>query len=164
MGDNLIGASVWEQNLFDAFGEHVETERELLEEYEKLAEETSSSGFAYLARMIVDDENRHHKLFGDLAESVKALTEARLDDSPVPNIPVTGLEDAERHRILDLTERLLEHERQDAKELGKLAKELKPVKDTTLWQLLVQLMHADTKKHIQILEFIEDRVKHPAIS
>lgn len=164
MGDKLLGASAWEQDLFDAFGEHVEAERGMLEEYEALAEETSSVGFGYLAKLILDDERRHHRLFGDLADSVQALTEARTAEAPVPPIPVTGLDPAERERILDVTSRFLEHERHDFKELSKLAKELRPVRETTLWHLLIQLVRADTEKHIKILEFIQDRVKHPAIS
>ena len=44
-----------------------------------------------------------------------------------------------------------------------LAKQLKDVKDTTLWHLLVELMEADTAKHIRILEFIKGhaRRKYP---
>jgi hypothetical protein len=56
-------------------------------------------------------------------------------------------------QVLELTERLLESERADAKELHRLAGVMKDVKDTTLWWLLVRLMEMDTAKHIEILEF-----------
>jgi hypothetical protein len=58
-----------------------------------------------------------------------------------------------------LTDRFLAFERQDARDLERLAKALEPVKDTTLWHLLVSLKRAETEKHIRILRFIRDRVR-----
>ena len=52
-------------------------------------------------------------------------------------------------------ERAFEHE--DAKSLHRLQKELRPLRNTTLFSLLVELMELDTKKHIVILEFIRRR-------
>jgi hypothetical protein len=56
-----------------------------------------------------------------------------------------------------VTDRLLAAERDDAKELKRLAKSLRDLRETTLWVLLVELMQADTAKHIKILSFIHDR-------
>ena len=52
----------------------------------------------------------------------------------------------------------LEVERADERDLHRLQKSLKTVKDTTIWSLLVDMMELDTKKHQLILEFLE---KHP---
>jgi ferritin len=158
----LATASEWEQELFDRFNAHVENERELLSEYRELARELPSEGFRYLAEMIVADEERHHATFAELANAIAAMAELSTD-SAIPSIPVVGLAPGDRERVLDATERFLYHEREDSKHLAKLMKELKPVRDTTLWSLLVELMQADTHKHIKILEFIRDRVKHPLV-
>jgi hypothetical protein len=61
--------------------------------------------------------------------------------------------------VLELTEQLLQSERADAKELHRLAREMKDVKDTTMWGLLVKLMEMDTAKHIEILEFARHQAR-----
>jgi rubrerythrin len=155
-------ASAWEQELFDHFRSHIDNEEELIAAYGELAESTAAPGFGYLARLIVADERRHHELFSNLAETIQAEAEFRPHDSAVPSLPVARLPDDERERILGLTERFLAIERQDARDLERLAKKLEPVKDTTLCHLLVRLMRADSDKHIRILRFIRDHARHGA--
>jgi len=151
----IIGASVWEQQLFDYVEDHVQTEGAILDEYQRLAEDQSGSpAFRYLARQILDDERRHHQMFEDLAESIRQMAEMRLEDEPIPSLH--GLR-SDRERIKAVTEHLLAVERADAKELKQFEKSLREVRDTTLWALLVELMQADTAKHIKILSFIRDR-------
>jgi ferritin-like protein len=156
MPATIPGASVWEQELYDNLAAHVEGEREILGEYERLVEEGDDSFFTYLAQIILADEVRHHQLFNDLAATVKAFAEFRTDDERVPPIP---------HRvpnapaIAEQTKRFLAIERQDLKELKSLSKRLSTVKDTTIWDLVVQLMTMDTEKHIRILEFIGEHVR-----
>jgi hypothetical protein len=163
MSTRIIGASVWEQELYDHFRSHVEHEDELIAAYGELAASTTVPGFSYLAKLILADEQRHHRLFADLAETIEAeAADLRADGAPVPPISVRRLPEDERQRILALTDRFLAFERQDARDLERLAKTLEPVKDTTLWHLLVGLMRADTEKHIRILRFIRDRVRHAA--
>jgi hypothetical protein len=155
MSTSIIGASVWEQEVFDHVTRHVASEGALLSEYQQLAEDESGSpAFRYLAGLIFADERRHHQLFNDLAESIRQLAELRLEDHPIPSL--RGLR-ADRDRILETTERLLAAEKEDAKELKRLSKQLKDVRDTTLWGLLIELMQDDNAKHIKILQFIRDR-------
>ncbi len=61
------------------------------------------------------------------------------------------------------TDQLLEAERADARDLKQLAKNMKDVRETTLWGLLLELMQDDTSKHIKILQFIRDRAEHANI-
>jgi hypothetical protein len=158
MSTRITGASVWEQDMYDHVSGHVATEGAILGEYQRLAEDPAASpAFRYLAGLIFADERRHHQLFNDLAESIRQLAELRLDDEPIPSL--TGLK-ADRERIMASTERLLELERADAKELKQLVKSLKDVRETTLWPLLLELMQDDTAKHIKILQFIRDRANH----
>jgi hypothetical protein len=157
----IVGASVWEQELYDYVCDHVATEGAMLEEYQRLAEDQSGSpAFRYLANLILADERRHHQIFNDLAESIRQMGELRLEDEPIPSLQ--GLR-ADRIRIMAVTDRLLAAERADAKELKRLAKQLKEVRETTLWELLVDLMQDDTAKHIKILAFIRDRAENAII-
>ena len=158
MSTRIIGASVWEQDMYDHVSGHVATEGAILEEYQRLAEDPSGSpAFRYLAGLILADERRHHQMFNDLAESIRKLAEISADDGPIPSLH--GLK-ADRERVMATTERLLESERADAKELKQLAKQMKDVRETTLWTLLLELMQDDTSKHIKILQFIRDRADH----
>jgi hypothetical protein len=154
----ITGASMWEQEIYDYVSDHVATEAAMLEEYQRLADDQSgSTAFRYLANLILADERRHHQLFNDLAESIRQMAELRLEEEPIPSLH--GLR-SDRERIRAATERLLAAERADAKELKQLAKQLKEVRETTLWGLLVELIQDDTAKHIKILSFIRDRADH----
>ena len=106
--------------------------------------------------MILEDEVRHHKLFADMATTMRQMSEVRSEDEPIPS--VRGLR-ADRESVMDATNRLLEVERSDAKELKRLAKEFEDFNETSLWGLLIELMRDDTDKHIKILRFIQERAQ-----
>ncbi len=145
-----IGGSPWEIELYRMLTSHVATERSLLEDYMTAADGVGSKALTYLVNLLVDDEKRHHRMFLDLAASLKSDAELAPDDPAVPRI------DFNRHNaghVVEVTNRLLANEEADAKELKRLKKALHDVEDTTLWSLLVDLMLRDTEKHIAILEF-----------
>ena len=148
---SIPGASVWEQQLYDHLIQHVRGEMEILQDYDRLAKETDSPAFAYLARLILDDERRHHKILSDLAETIR--TSATLSGEPTP-IPDLGLFHADREKILAETERFLLAEEEDNRHLKRLAKEMSDVRNTTVWQLIVHLIQQDNEKHRYILRFI----------
>jgi rubrerythrin len=152
----IQGASVWEQEVYDHLLQHVEGEKVILQSYDALANETTSPAFAYLARLILDDERRHHAMLNDLAETIRMS--AQLSGEPTP-IPDLGMFHADRERILAETERFLAVEENDNRELARLAKELRDVRNTTVWQLVVRLIQHDNEKHRRILEFIRDRAR-----
>jgi hypothetical protein len=152
MAMKLVGASVWEEELYEHLTSHEENERGFLEKYQNAAESSASAAFGYLCALIVEDEIRHHRVFGELASALKADAELRPEGPAVPRLDHWG---PDAPLVVKLTEELLERERTDAKELHRLAADLKNVKDETLWQLLVKLMEMDTAKHIEILEFVK---------
>ena len=158
MANSLMGASVWEERLYQHLASHEDAERGLLEEYQDAAKNSQSQAFGYLASLIVEDEIRHHRVFRDLASALKTDAELRPEQPAVPRLDHWGPDPA---AVTELTERLLERERADAKELHRLAGELKEVKDTTLWQLLVRLMEMDTAKHVEILDFVKRHARKP---
>jgi hypothetical protein len=152
-----VGSREWERDIFEHLETHGQIEGEILDEYQRLVDDESTHpAFAYLARIILDDEVRHHRIFADLAENMRQMTDETADRSPIPSL--RGFH-ADRVRIHRLTEQLLETERSDERELKDLAKRLKDFDRVTLWGLLIELMLDDTKKHIKILKFIDDRSK-----
>lgn len=150
MTAKLVGASEWEETLYEHLTTHEEDERELLIEYQQAAQQSKSPAFSYLVSLIVEDEVRHHRLFADLAESLRTDAELRPEE---PVIPRLGRWGPDPSHIVELSERLIEHERQDLQLLRHLRREMTDVSDTTLWDLLIRLMEADTSKHIEILDF-----------
>jgi bacterioferritin (cytochrome b1) len=146
-----VGASVWDREMFSYLTEHTRREGQMLEEYVRTAATTDSKALAYLLDMLVQDEHRHHQFFRDLAASLKAEAEF---DVAGPVVPRLDLDVIDRDDLLDVTQRLLENERDDLAELKRLHKELRDFKDTTLWDLLVEIMQRDTEKHIAILQFV----------
>jgi hypothetical protein len=147
------GASPWERGLFAHLTTHVETERGLLVDYSAVAEQTHSKAFRYLVHLLIEDEIRHHRLFSEFAESLK--TEAGLSGDD-PAVPYMDFNRVDREAVLDGTKHLMENEEHDLRELKRLQHDLRSVKDTSLWSILVDLMQRDTEKHIAILRFIRD--------
>jgi rubrerythrin len=158
MATKLVGASVWEEELYQHVTSHEEIERGLLVEYQEAATRSQSRAFQYLVSLIVEDEERHHRVFQELASALRTDAEMRPEQPAIPRLDLWGSDPAQ---IIDMTQRLLERERSDARELHRLAGELKEVKDTTLWHLLVKLMEMDTAKHVEILEFVNHHAKKP---
>jgi septal ring factor EnvC (AmiA/AmiB activator) len=156
-GRKSFGTKEWEDAVYQHVSSHGEVEGAILEEYRELADDDDMSpAFCYLARMILDDETRHHRIFDDLAATMDILRRHGDEEPPIPSL--TGFR-AERHRLTAATDRLLRIEREDLRELKEFSKELKELRNVTLWGLLIELMIDDTKKHIKILEFIRDRAK-----
>jgi hypothetical protein len=156
-GISALGASVDEKQIVAMLGAHADEESALLERYRRFAGEAASPAVRYLVRLIVDDEERHHRLLAELANAVAweggdmGPTEAVPDLQPAER---SGRE-PERDRVLaEETKALLAAEVRDRRRLRRLHRQLEPYRDTTLWELLVELMELDTQKHIHILRFV----------
>lgn len=155
MTDTIIGASPFEQELYEHLQQHVDEEREVLQAYRDLAEATDSEAFKYVARLILEEEKRHHQVLADLAKTVRRSAELSRDPGPIPYLDLYK----DRDSILAATDLLLEVEKKDRKELKRLAKELEDFEHTTLWSLMVKLMQADNDKHRMILKFVRKHAR-----
>src|SRR5579884_3030738 len=72
-GDNrLVGASVFEQEAFDALLAHERDEEGVIAAYETFAKDVPSEVVRYLIELIVEDERRHHRVLDGLANSIRA--------------------------------------------------------------------------------------------
>ncbi len=146
------GLSVSDADLYEHLVEHIESESGLIAEYERLIG-SPSAYVSFLAGLIAEDERRHHGLYEDWIESLRAIAELQFAGLP----PVITDDDAAD--LVSTTERLLEFERNDSVELKALEKKVRDLKDTTLWGLVLEIMRMDTEKHIRILEFIREHAK-----
>ena len=156
MPQALIGASVWEEELYQHLTSHLGNELDLLTAYQQAAAEAGSAAFQYLVSLIIEDEKRHHRVFEDLANALRSDVEMRPVEPAVPDMAGFG---QLPEKILELTDALLAREEQDAAELRHLSRELRDVRDTTLWALLVKVMELDTEKHAEILRFVRKHAR-----
>jgi hypothetical protein len=136
--------------------EHVENEHGLLEAYAEAANATGSKAWAYLARILMEDERRHHLVFTQIAASLRSEAEKQPAEPMIPRLDFDEVAPAAFREAID---RLLENEKRDSGELKKLRRELRDFEHTTLWGLLVDLMQRDTDKHIAIVEFAQRLAK-----
>ncbi|MDQ6617040.1 MAG: hypothetical protein M3083_20420, partial [Actinomycetota bacterium] len=136
---DLIGSDGWEEALYRHLTSHVDEEAELLDGYQRAAEQSQSAAFRYLVSLIAEDERRHHALFEQLAKTLAT----EVDQAPEPfAVPRLGHWGFERTSIAEATEAFLAQEHKDMAGLEDLEAELEPVKETTMWALLVRLMKA----------------------
>jgi hypothetical protein len=149
------GLSVHEADLYRHLVNHVVFESSMADKYEVLA--TSNTPYvSYLATLISDDERRHHDMYEQWVEALRGMAELR-----EKGLPVLDREE-QPELLIRALDSLLAFERQDAVELKALAKQIKDMNDTTLWGLVVELMRADTAKHIRILTFIRNHARATA--
>jgi rubrerythrin len=151
-----VGLSVWEATLLDHLTEHAQTEGELLAAYQRVVESTQTEYVSYLFGLILEDEVRHHRIFEELANALRAPVERGVG-AKVPAVEVVANPEA----LLEVTERLLDAEEADARELKRLSrdKDLRLMRGHSLWPLLIELMEHDTQKHEAILRFIRTQVR-----
>ena len=132
---------------------HIQAESGMEDLYETLAA-TSHPYITFLANLIGEDEARHHRLFREWMESIRAM--ATLDTSkglpPIGRQPVSA-------ETLALVDRLIQFEKADLASVRQLRKEISDMVDTTVWGALLETLVADTQKHIGILKFIKRHVK-----
>jgi MoxR-like ATPase len=128
---------------------HDERESAVLASYRRLVEESPDEGIRYLGRLIIEDEERHHQVISEMANRIDSWIQGMSIEPSTPS-----LSPRVDRGLLDETRRLIALERQDAKELRLLQKELRYAPATSLLPLLVKLMLHDTARHIEILRFI----------
>jgi rubrerythrin len=132
---------------------HVREEERFIEGYRELVDVIGDQGMRRLVQLIIEDEERHHQLMGRMAR------EARGDgrDEGASAAPRFSPEDA--NRLLELTERFLDAEREDRRRLRALADTLRPLEHDSLWPLMLELMEIDTRKHVRVLEYLRARMR-----
>jgi hypothetical protein len=146
---------VFEYELLGLLESHVEREGEALESYRRVAEDASvGKAVRYLVHLILDDEERHHRLFTEMANEVRSFV-WEVDVEPA----VPAMSRRSNPKLLAETRRLLDLEKQDTKELRQLRKQLRHSPKSWLHPLLVDMMLHDTAKHVAILEHIQKQLR-----
>ena len=64
-------------DLYSHIVSHVNAEKEMLGAYRTAADASPSKALRFLVNLLIEDEMRHHRLFTELAESLKIEEDAR---------------------------------------------------------------------------------------
>jgi hypothetical protein len=144
----------YEFMVLDLLKHHGEQEGAILESYRRVAEKsTAGEAVQYLVRLILADEERHHRQFSEMANEILSIVCERPVEPSPPSIDTRSDPD-----LFAETKRLLAFEQADAKELRRLRKTLRNGPRGSLSPLFADLMLHDTAKHIAILEFIKEHL------
>jgi hypothetical protein len=135
------------------FQAHVREEERFLDSYRELVKSIDDPGTRLLVELIVEDEERHHALMARLAREAREA----VDGGVATTAPRFSAADVAQ--LHEPTERFLEAERDDRRQLRALAGALKPLRHSNVWPLVVELMEIDTRKHIRILEYLRARLR-----
>ena len=142
-----------ERELLDHLVRHLDEENQLIDDYEKLAAEAGGH-VAYLLRLIIEDEHRHHRLFQAWCNTAfRRRVPAGRAAGPSPG---SAVEPDEAGAVADF---FLTVERADRKDVARLREQIRDQRDLTLWDVLLEVMDLDTQKHIAMLQFLE---RHPS--
>lgn len=153
--DTTRALSVWEQEIYHKLVQHADSEVSLIGSYRELADTPETPEPArFLIRLVIEDEERHHRLLRQIAIALGNGVAWRDEGDAVPHL-APGRSPPRLRRV---TRQFLDAEREDGKQLRELRKALRPVRDTTLWPLLLGLMERDTEKHVMLLTFIADHL------
>ncbi len=148
-GLTQTGASGSDCELVQLLARHETEEESVLARYERFAHEARSPAARYLVGLIMEDERRHHRMLVDLANAI-AWGEWRPVCDMVPDLDPNITDSA----VAEATKELLDAEQRDHAELRELRKKLRDYRDTTLWDLVADLLMMDTDKHLRILRFL----------
>jgi len=150
-GLRATGANHSTRAVVEALDRHGREEADLLDHYQRFVDESESPGVRYLVGLIVEDEQRHHRVLEDLANTIAWESVKESPEQVVPSIPYRFRGDA---AFRSETQTLLRHELRDRTQLRKLRRRLRTHGDVGSWDLLIDLMRSDTAKHIRILRFL----------
>jgi rubrerythrin len=153
---SAISSTTWDERLLEHIDEHLVLEADASSAYDALAE-LGDPQIRYLAGLIAADEHRHHAMLVAIATSVRSTVCEEGDELELGKPQV--LSNERRDALLTKTRQLLDVEKDDARKLKELRRDVRPAPDGTLWPELIEIMSLDTEKHIQILTAIERRMK-----
>jgi len=143
------------ERIMNEFEAHESQEGKFTRRYKEIAERSKNPFVKFLLKLIVSDEERHQAVIHAIVSTLKGdLNWTRPEDA------IRGLYDLgqERGELLELTEDFIQLEKDGIREYKGLIKASKGYY-RGLFVLLLQSMIRDSEKHIEILEFLKERLK-----
>jgi DNA-binding MurR/RpiR family transcriptional regulator len=96
-------------------------------------------------------------ILGDLAETVFASGDLKASGMPILDITRIGDPDVRQH-TREVLRYFIEQEEQEHADLSALIATLAACEQSDLWSVLIEFIAQDTKRHLQLLEFMCTRM------
>jgi bacterioferritin (cytochrome b1) len=153
--ESELSASSAMERLVNEFESHEEKERELVHRYKEMVQESRKPFVEFLVRLIIADEEKHHQVTHAMLSTLKGdLLWTRPKDA-IQGLTALGDGHGE---LLKLTEDFIELEKSGIQSYKKLVKESKGFYHG-LFAMLFETMIRDSEKHVEMLEFLRDRLR-----
>lgn len=143
------------ERLANEFEAHEGQEGTFLKQYKELAGQTDNRMVKFLLQMIISDEEKHQAITRAMLSTLKGDL-----NWTTPADAIRGLYDLknEKEKLLALTENFIQVEKNGIADYKQLIKESKGYY-RDLFGLLFRSMIHDSEKHVEVLEFLRDRLK-----
>jgi rubrerythrin len=144
------------ERLLNEFEAHEAKEERALELYRKALDEMPNPVTRFLMQLIVSDEEKHRAVVHAMAATLKgSLTWTKQPNSLAGTGDVVPMND----ELLKVTNDFIQLEKEGIREYKSL------VKDSSdyyhgLFKILFDSMIRDSEKHIELLEFLKERLGH----
>lgn len=147
------------ERLMAEFQAHELQEENFVQRYRELAKTAPNALIRFLLRLILTDEERHQAAIRLIVSTLRHDLSPRGQLSQ-PDEPVQGLYElkSEGEDLLRMTEDFIRVEREGIKEHQKLLRASRRYHQG-LFSMLCKAMIYDSKKHVEILEFLRAKLK-----
>ncbi|MEA2638783.1 MAG: Rubrerythrin [Chloroflexota bacterium] len=132
---------------------HEESERKALRAYRQLASASSDPLVRELMRLVIEDEVRHHRVFGQLAAMVRHPALAGAQSEPPRRRPAEDLT-----LEIAMVQFAISAEEDGARDLRRLAQHCSQLHDGIV-ALILDLIARDSLKHAAILQQVLKRLE-----
>lgn len=143
------------ERIMNEFEAHEGQEGKFTQRYREIAGKSKNPFVKFLLQLIISDEEKHHTVTHAMVSTLRGgLTWTKTEGA------INGLADlgSEKDELLKLTEDFIQLEKKGIKEYRGLIKRTKGYYQG-LFVLLLQSMIRDSEKHVEILEFLRQRLK-----
>ena len=143
-------AGTFDAEIMGYIDHHIVDEQHVLDEYQQLLEGSDHAPVRYLLGLLLEDEQRHHRILEEMLNQFRTATVAANHEPHVPFM--SRRPDAETAATI---RRLRREERKDLHQLRRLRRRLKFLRRHSLHGVLVDSLILDTRKHLRYLDTIQ---------
>lgn len=143
------------EKLLNEFEAHETKEEKSLEQYRGMAGEIKDPVNRFVLQLILSDEEKHRAVVHAMAATLKGSLTWTKPAGTLEGDPDSA---ATNHKLVGVTEEFIKLERDGIKEYKIL---LKASEDYYhgLFKILISAMIRDSEKHVELLEFLHQRLK-----
>ncbi len=143
------------ERLLNEFEAHEEKEEQSIENYRRVLADVRNPVTRFVVQMILSDEEKHRAVTHSMVSTLKgSLTWTK----PVGTLEGGADEEVTNEELLAMTDEFIELEKSGIKEYKALLKESVDYYEG-LFKILLSSMIRDSEKHVELLEFIRQRIE-----